>query len=78
MGFRKPMDNNSINHQVYMAGVELNTPYNDGFTQWEIKQDLYKLKWLVDSILSDSPTFSDEEMFLKDNEKKVVWKKLSR
>lgn len=78
MGFRKPMDSNSINHQVYMAGVELNTPYNDGFTQWEIKQDLYKLKWLVDSILSDSPIFSDEEMFLKENEKKVVWKKLSR
>ncbi len=78
MGFRKPMDYNSVHHQVYMAGVELHSPYNDGYTQWAIKQDLYRIKWLVDNILKDSPTFSGEEEFLKDHEQHVMWKTLQR
>lgn len=76
MGFRKPMDYNQIHHQIYMAGVELRSPYNDGFTQWEIKKDLYQLKWLLDQIMKDSPTFSDEEDFLKEHEQKVIWRTL--
>ncbi len=78
MGFRKPMDYNSVHHQIYMAGVELHSPYNDGYTQWAIKQDLYRIKWLVDNILKDSPTFSGEEEFLKDHEQHVMWKTLQR
>jgi hypothetical protein len=78
MGFKKPIDYNSVNHQIYMAGVELYSPYNDGFTQWEIKKDLYKVKWLVDAILKDSAKFSDEEEFLKEHEKDVVWRTLKK
>ena len=58
MGYRKPMDYNSVHHQIYMSGVELHSPYNDGFTQFEIKKDLYKLKWLLDEILKESSAFS--------------------
>ena len=76
MGFRKPMDYNSVNHQIYMAGVELHSSYNDGYTQWAIKQDLYRVKWLVDNILKDSPTFSGEEEFLKEHEQHIMWKNL--
>lgn len=76
MGFKKPMDYNSVNHQIYMAGVELHSAYNDGFVQWEIKKDLYKIKWLVDAILKDSGTFADEEQFLKENEQRVMWRTL--
>ena len=78
MGFRKPMDYNSVHHQIYMAGVELHSPYNDGYTQWAIKQDLYKIKWLVDAILKDSGSFSGEEKFLKEHEQTVMWKTLQR
>lgn len=78
MGFKKPIDYNSVNHQIYMAGVELYSPYNDGFTQWEIKKDLYKVKWLVDAILKDSGKFNDEEEFLKEHEKDVVWRTLKQ
>ena len=39
MGFRKPMDYNSVHHQIYIAGVELHSKYNDGFNQFEIKKD---------------------------------------
>ena len=78
MGFRKPMDYNSVHHQIYMAGVELHSPYNDGYVQWAVKQDLYKIKWLIDSILKESGTFSGEEEFLKENEQKQMWKTLKR
>lgn len=77
MGFRKPMDYNSVNHQIYMAGVELHSPYNDGFVQWEIKKDLYKLKFLVDEILKQSPEFVGEPEFLEEHAKKKMWKSLN-
>jgi hypothetical protein len=77
MGFKKPLDYNSVNHQIYMAGVELSSAYNDGFTQWEIKKDLYKLKWLLDSIIKSSPTFTEEEQFISEHEKKIVWRTLT-
>jgi len=78
MGFRKPMDFNQIYHQIHMAGVELRSPYNDGFTQWETKKDLYAIKWMLDQIMKDSPTFSDEEEFLKENEQRVMWRTLKK
>ena len=76
MGFKKPMDYHGVSHQIYMSGVELNSKYNDGFTQFEIKKDLYKLKWLLDNIMKDSPTFAGEDEFVEEHEKKVVWKRL--
>ena len=77
MGFRKPMDYNSVHHQIYIAGVELNSPYNDGYVQWEIKKDLYKLKWLMDEILKDSPEFVGEAEFLQEQSKKQMWRTLN-
>lgn len=76
MGLSKPMDYTSIHHQIYMAGVELHSPRNDGYTQLSIKQDLYRIKWLVDAILKDSVTFTGEEEFLKEHEQHVMWRTL--
>jgi hypothetical protein len=78
MGFRSPMDKHSVQHQIYMAGVELYSPYNDGFNQFEIKKDLYKLKWLIDSIMKDSPEFAGEKEFVEEHEKIVMWKTLAK
>lgn len=78
MGFRKPMDYESIHHQIHIAGIELHSNYNDGWNQWAIKQDLYKLKWLIDEIIKESPAFADEEKFLKDNEQRVMWRTLKK
>ena len=77
MGFRKPMDYNSVSHQIYIAGVELHSPHNDGYVQWEVKKDLYKLKWLLDGILKDSPEFVGESEFLQEQSKKQMWKTLN-
>ena len=77
MGFKKPMDYNSVHHQIYIAGVELNSPRNDGFTTWAIKQDLYKIKFLLDEIMETSPTYGDlEQEFLTEESKRQVWHKL--
>lgn len=76
MGFRKHLDYNTVQHNIYMAGVELCSPHNDGFTQWEIKQDIYRLKWLIDEILQKSSTFNGEEEFLREHDKALVWRKL--
>lgn len=77
MGFRKPMDYNSVSHQIYMSGVELNSPRNDGFVQWEIKKDLLRLKFLLDEILKDSPEFVGEAEFLQEQSKKQMWRALN-
>lgn len=78
MGYRKPMDYNSVHHQIYMAGVEMHEPKNDGFIQWMLKQDLYKTKWLLDEILADAPTFAGEEEFLKEHEQVKMWRTLKK
>jgi hypothetical protein len=52
--------------------------YNDGYTQWSIKEDLYKLKWLIDEIMADSPSFAGEEEFLKENEQVKMWSTLKK
>jgi len=77
MGFRKPMDYNSVSHQIYMSGVELNNARNDGFTQWEIKKDLYKMKFLLDEILERSDKFAGEDEFLQEQSKKQMWRHLN-
>lgn len=78
MGFRKPLDYNSINHQLYMAGVELNNGRNDGFTQFEIKKDLYKLHDLLGTILTQAPKFAGEDAWLEEQAKTKVVQVLGR
>ena len=78
MGFRKPMDYSSVHHQIYMAGVEMHSGYNDGFTTWEIKKDLHRIKWLLDEIMADSPTYSEEKEFLDEHAKVKMWRTLKK
>ena len=78
MGFRKPIDYNSVHHQIYMSGVELHSSHNDGFTNWEIKKDLHRLKWLLDEIMADAPTYAAEQEFLDDHSKVKMWRTLKK
>ncbi len=73
-----PLDPNSIKHQIYMSGVEINDGRNDGYTQFEVKKELHKIKFLLDAIMKTSPTFAGEEEFLEEEAKKVVWRELQR
>ncbi len=76
MGFRKPMDYQQVHHQIYLSGIELHSMYNDGFTQFEIKKDLHRIKWLLDEIMKDAPTFAGEDEFLKEHEQVKMWRTL--
>jgi vancomycin permeability regulator SanA len=78
MGFRKPMDYNQVSHQIYMTGIEICNPKNDGFTSSYMKEDLYRLKWLIDAIIADSPTFVGEDKFLEEHSKDVMWRTLAK
>ena len=78
MGFRKPMDYTNVHNQIYKAGVELHSGHNDGYTTWEIKKDLHRIKWLLDEIMADSPTFTGEDEFLKEHDQVKMWRTLSK
>jgi hypothetical protein len=78
MGFKKPIDFNTVINQISAAGRELSSPYNDGFNQWEIKKDLYYIKFLLDDIIERSGTFTGEEEFLKEESQKRMINILKR
>jgi hypothetical protein len=78
MGYIKRWNVEDIATQIHSAEIECSSPYADGFSTWGIKQDLYQIKWLVDEALEKCPTFSPEEEWLKEQDKKKMWKVLSK
>jgi len=57
---------------------EICSPYNDGYVTWELKKELYDIKWLLEEMLKRQPTFTDEEEWLEEQSKKKVWSELKR
>jgi hypothetical protein len=79
MGFRKPIEIDTIITQLRRAYIEINSPYNDGFTGWAIKQELYEIKFLLDEILKESASFGEiEERYLDEVNKQKVWRELKK
>jgi hypothetical protein len=75
MGFKKNWEVGDITSQVHSLAREISSPYNDGYTQWHCKQDLYQIKQLVDQALARSPDFGDlEQGWLHEQEKKRIIK----
>lgn len=61
-----------MNHWIQAMGYSVKSPYNDGFVQWGVKQQLYQLKWLIDQQLNSSPKFSPEDEWLKEQEQQKI------
>ena len=61
MGFQKRWDLPDLYAQVRALTSEISSPYNDGFTAFACKQELYQLKCFIEDQYSDLPTFSGEE-----------------
>jgi hypothetical protein len=78
MGFRKPLEVNDVKMQLMRAHGEICSTYNDGFVSWALKKELYEVKWLLDEMLKRQPTFSGEEEWLEEQDKKRVWSELKR
>jgi hypothetical protein len=75
MGFKKNWDVAYILRQIYSAARECSSPYNDGFTQWEIKKDLYMIQEIINDAMKKCSTFGDtEEQWLKDREQTKILK----
>jgi hypothetical protein len=75
MGFRKSWDVASMISQIHSLARECSSPYNDGFTSFECKKDLYQLKEIVDAALVEAPDFgSIETQWLTEQEQKRIIK----
>ena len=60
MGFRQP-DLASARKAIQTALIEIQSPYNDGWTQSSCKQELYMLKCWLEDKYKTLPTFVGEE-----------------
>lgn len=77
MGFKKSWSVDDITQQIHSAARECRSPYNDGYTGWYIKQDLYQIKFIIDEVLQNCPSFGDtEERWLTEQEQKRIIKHL--
>ena len=77
MGFKKSWDPVDIATQISNLARECSSPYNDGFTGWYLKQDLYIIKEALDHAFKMAPDFGDmEKQWLKDQEQKRIIKLL--
>lgn len=77
MGFRYTYDVEKAVREINAAAFDACNPSNDGFTAWGAKQDLYRIKWIVETALKKCPTFSIEDDWLKEQEKVQMLKILS-
>ena len=60
MGFRTPNLSDAYN-TIRSSLVEINSPYNDGFTASHCKQELYLLKCWLEDQYDQLPKFEEDE-----------------
>jgi hypothetical protein len=60
MGFRKP-DIDPAYTAIRHSLIEISNPYNDGYTGFYCKHDLYLLKCWLEDRYQELPTFVGEE-----------------
>jgi hypothetical protein len=77
MSFIKRWDVANIATQINTAAYECSSPYNDGFVGWGVKQDLYRIKWILEDAINRCPHYAPEDEWLREHEKKKVIKILS-
>jgi hypothetical protein len=74
MGFKQNWNVVDVVTQINTMSYECSSAYNDGFVAWGIKQDLLRIKWILDDALARCPTFVDEAEFIDRHEKDVLIK----
>lgn len=47
-----------------------------GFVTWGCKQDLYQILWYCEQKLRECSTYANEDEYVKNHEKKVMWQTL--
>lgn len=77
MSYRITWDVPRIMNDIRACAAQVASPYNDGWNAWHCKQDLLQIKYELDQILEQLPTFSGEQEFVQEQQKRKVWQKLS-
>jgi hypothetical protein len=74
---RKSWSVDDIIRQIHALSRECSSPYNDGFTSFECKKDLYQIQESINNALQNSPNFGDQEkQWLTEQEQKRIIKHL--
>ena len=63
-------------HQCKKMHWGATDPYVTGWNNWPCKQDLYRVKFAVDEMLSKTARFAGEDEWLKEQEQEKMWKVL--
>lgn len=78
MGFKAP-DLTEAYQQINRASMEMNSSFNDGFTSWRVKQDLYQLLFHLQNVMEKSPNFGNmEKEWLTSLHKNKMWQILNQ
>ncbi len=72
MGHKYQLDMSLIAGQINSAAYEASSAYNDGYIGWGYKQDLYRLKWILEDAIKRCPEFAPEHEWLREQEKQKV------
>jgi hypothetical protein len=70
MGFRHSYNITNAAREINAAAYDACDMKSDGYVQWGAKQDLYRLKWILEDALKRCPHFSIENEWVRDQEKK--------
>ena len=61
-----------VENQLQRMYYACTDPRMDGFVTWGCKQDLYRVKFLVDELLKNCPNFVGEEEWLREQEAEKI------
>jgi hypothetical protein len=78
MGFKFSYNITNAAREINAAAYDACNANNDGFISWGAKQDLYRLKWVLEDALRRCPNFALEDEWLREQEKKQVIDILSK
>jgi len=73
---QKTWNLSDIKRQISRISLECKSPYNEGFTAFELKKELYDLQFLLETELKSCPTFAGENEWLTEQEKTRIIKHL--
>jgi hypothetical protein len=72
MGYKYSYNVTVAAREINAAAYDANDSGATGFVQWGAKQDLYRLKWIIEDAIKRCPTFSPEQEWLREQEKERV------
>ena len=65
---KKDWDINLLLSQVRSIEQQCRSPYNDGYTAFELKKELHMLKEAIDNAIRNTPVFAGEKEWLTEQE----------